>query len=88
VRLELVTSGGRIVAAGDGRLDTALPAAADRGYLFVRAVQGGQNIAYSSPVWITTRGAAPRRALAQRRAALAPAARPQRATPSWAICVL
>jgi hypothetical protein len=89
VRLELVTSGGRIVAAGDdGRLDTALPATADRGYLFVRAVQGGQNIAYSSPVWITTRGAAPRRVLAQRRASLAPAARPQHATPSWAICVL
>ena len=89
VRLELVTSGGRIVAAGDdGRLDVALPAAADERYLFVRAVQDGENIAYSSPVWVTAHGTAPGGAPARRRVALTPAARPEVSAPALAVCVL
>jgi hypothetical protein len=89
VRLELVTTGGRIVAAGgDGQLDVALPAAPDERYLFVRAVQAGENIAYSSPVWVTARGKAPGGATAKPPVSLAPAARPQPSAPFSAICVL
>ncbi|MCW3046739.1 MAG: hypothetical protein JWO74_1023 [Solirubrobacterales bacterium] len=89
VRLELVTSGGRIIAAGsDGGLDVKLPAAQDERYLFVRAVQGGENIAYSSPVWVTTRGKAPGAATVRPPVSLTPAARPQAPTPFSDICVL
>jgi predicted metal-dependent phosphoesterase TrpH len=54
-KLELVTSGGRVVATGLGGALSAAPAATttDR-YYFVRALDAtGSPIAYSSPVWVT-----------------------------------
>jgi hypothetical protein len=52
-------------------------------------IQGGQNIAYSSPVWITTRGPAARLArTGGTTATLRPAARPQRQKTGWLVCVL
>jgi predicted metal-dependent phosphoesterase TrpH len=54
VPLEVVTSGGAVVAAGTGTLDAVVPAPA-HGWFFVRA-RGGSNggsLAYSSPVWVT-----------------------------------
>jgi hypothetical protein len=89
VRLELVTSDGRIIAAGDdGGLDVTVPAAEDERYLFVRAVQGGEHIASSSPVWVTARGKAPAGGTTRPPVSLTPAARPQAPTPFSAVCVL
>ena len=54
-KLELVTSGGRVIASGLGTLSAKPKAsAADRWY-FVRASRAGQPIAYSSPVWVDAR---------------------------------
>jgi hypothetical protein len=54
VALELVTSGGKVAATGgDGRLVASLRWQPAAKWFFVRALQGGQVIAYSSPVWVT-----------------------------------
>jgi hypothetical protein len=52
--LELVTSGGRIVARGLGKLAAAPHASKDEHYYFVRArAADGSPVAYSSPIWVT-----------------------------------
>ena len=53
--LELVTSGGAVVATGTGSLTVERPASADERWYFVR-VRGsdGSSIAYSSPIWVET----------------------------------
>jgi hypothetical protein len=53
--LELVTTGGKVVATGaGGRLDVRRPAVADERWYFVRVHLGDEFVAYSSPVWVTT----------------------------------
>jgi hypothetical protein len=53
-KLQLVTSGGRVVASGLGTLSTSPKASKQDRYYFVRALDGAGNpIAYSSPVWVT-----------------------------------
>jgi hypothetical protein len=56
--LEVVTSGGAVVATGTGTLDATVPAPASASWYFVRARGGTNNgsIAYSSPVWVTPAG--------------------------------
>ena len=51
--LELVTSGGAVVATGAGTLTAERPASASERWYFVR-VRGadGTSVAYSSPVWV------------------------------------
>jgi predicted metal-dependent phosphoesterase TrpH len=58
-RLELVTSGGRVLATGTaGTLSADPPASRSDRYYFVRALDAqGNAIAYSSPVWSTARTA-------------------------------
>src|SRR4051812_22359814 len=52
--LDLITTGGKVVATGDhGRLDVKRAATAAERWYFVRARRGGQAVAWSSPVWIT-----------------------------------
>jgi hypothetical protein len=52
--LDLLTTGGKVVATGThGRLDVRRASAAAEGWYFVRARLGGQAVAYSSPVWVT-----------------------------------
>lgn len=59
--LELVTSGGRVVATGDdGTLDVSRAATADERWYYVRARTGDVVHAVSSPVWVTATGAATR----------------------------
>lgn len=65
VRLDLISSGGEVVARGGKELDVEVPASEARRYYYVRARRGGgetgpgEPIAYSSPVWVTaTPGAA------------------------------
>ena len=55
VPLEVVTSGGAVVATGTGTLDATVAAPAQGGWYFVRARGGAHDgaIAYSSPVWVT-----------------------------------
>lgn len=50
--LELVTSGGQVVASGSGTLAADSLAAATQRYYFVRARAADRIVAYSSPVWI------------------------------------
>ena len=51
--LELVTSGGAVVATGAGSLSVARPASAGERWYFVRVRDAaGQSVAYSSPVWV------------------------------------
>ena len=58
--LQLVTSGGAIVAGGDSTLDTVVAATGTNQWFFVQAVNGqGQPVAYSSPVWVTPDAKAP-----------------------------
>jgi hypothetical protein len=53
-RLDLVTTSGAVVTSGSGgRLDVRHRWAPGEHWYFVRASQGGKNIAYSSPVWIS-----------------------------------
>jgi hypothetical protein len=53
VRLELVTSGGKVVGMGDaGALALRRPVTATEKWYFVRVLEGDQVIAYSSPVWV------------------------------------
>ena len=53
VKLELVTSGGKVVASGTDALDVTRAATGDERWYFVR-VRGtdGKSVAYSSPVWV------------------------------------
>lgn len=54
VALEVVTSGGAVVATGTGSLAATVPAPAGGGWYFLRASnEAGQPIGYSSPVWVT-----------------------------------
>lgn len=54
VRLELVTTGGKVLAGGDdGRLVAKRPWQPGDAWFYVRAIQGSDVIAYSSPVWVT-----------------------------------
>jgi hypothetical protein len=55
VKLELVTSGGRVLASGLGALAARPRAASGDHYYFVRARRAGIPVAYSSPVWVTAR---------------------------------
>jgi hypothetical protein len=51
-QLELVTSGGAVVARGTGTLSTTRPASPEERWYFLRVRDPqGQSIAYSSPVW-------------------------------------
>jgi predicted metal-dependent phosphoesterase TrpH len=51
--LELVTSGGKVVATGSGgELQLTRAAAAGERWYYVRAVKDGKRIAYGSPVWV------------------------------------
>jgi hypothetical protein len=53
--LELVTSGGEVVATGAGSLSVTRPVAAGERWYFVRVRDAdGQSVAYSSPVWVET----------------------------------
>lgn len=52
ITLELLTTGGKIVASGKGRLRVQRRASARERWLFVRAWRGEQIVGYSSPVWI------------------------------------
>lgn len=57
--LQVVTSGGRVVAEGTGALDVAVEASQEDAYYFLRASVGVEPIAYSSPVWVRTAPQAP-----------------------------
>jgi hypothetical protein len=51
--LELVTSGGEIVAGGAGTLSAQRPASPGERWYFVRVrASDGRSVAYSSPVWV------------------------------------
>lgn len=53
--VDLITSGGRVVASGVGSLDTAVTVRPEDRYYFVRARNSaGRSIAYSSPVWVSS----------------------------------
>ncbi len=53
--LELVTSGGRVVASSSGsELEVTRPTSADEGWYFLRVRRAdGAPVAYSSPVWVS-----------------------------------
>jgi hypothetical protein len=53
VSLEVVTSAGKVVAAGRGQLRERRAAAAGEKYYFVRARRGTKIVAYSSPIWVS-----------------------------------
>lgn len=53
--LELVTSGGAVVARGEGGLRLKREARAGERFYFVRALRGSEPVAYSSPVWVEVR---------------------------------
>lgn len=58
--LELVTSGGRVVASGTGALDVTREASSTERWYFLRVRSGDDKrkpVAYSSPVWVQTAGA-------------------------------
>jgi hypothetical protein len=50
--LEVVTSGGRVVASGTDDLTTAVPVKASDRWYFLRVRDGARAIGYSSPVWV------------------------------------
>lgn len=50
--IEVVTSGGRIVMSGTGAISTAGVVTIGDRYYFIRVIDDGQVIAYSSPIWI------------------------------------
>lgn len=49
--LELVTTGGRVVATGTGTLSTTVARQPGDRYYFLRVKDGGREVGYSSPVW-------------------------------------
>lgn len=60
VALDLVTSGGKVVATGTGKLDVRRDAVAGERWYFVRARRGDRPVGYTSPIWIESRRDAPR----------------------------
>lgn len=56
VTLELITSGGKVVATGQDRLALGRDVNASERWYFVRASRAGKSIGYSSPVWIEPGG--------------------------------
>ena len=53
LRLDVVTSGGEVVATGTGgALQATRATAADEGWYVLRASRGDRPVAYSSPVWV------------------------------------
>jgi histidinol phosphatase-like PHP family hydrolase len=59
--LDLITSGGEVMASGTGALDATVAAPAQAGWYFVRArVPGAERaLAYSSPVWVAPQAPPP-----------------------------
>ncbi|MFA5787902.1 MAG: CehA/McbA family metallohydrolase [Actinomycetota bacterium] len=57
--IEIVTSGGRIVAQGTGSLQADIPASSADRYYFMRARHGSDIVAYGSPVWVSQKAASP-----------------------------
>ncbi len=55
--LELVTSGGKVVATGTDRIALRRRAAMGERWYFVRASAEGEPVAYSSPVWVASKPA-------------------------------
>lgn len=53
--LELVTSGGEVLASGGSPLSASRPSASAEDWYFVRALENGEPVAYSSPVWVEAR---------------------------------
>lgn len=57
LHLDLITSGGQVVATGGATLSTDVTASSGQRYYYVRVRKGtgpGEPIAYSSPIWTTT----------------------------------
>ncbi len=57
LHLDLITSGGQVVATGGSTLSTDVLPTLERRYYYVRVRKGsgpGEPIAYSSPIWTTT----------------------------------
>ncbi len=54
LHLDLITSGGAVIATGDETLSADLTADAAQRWYYVRARRGTEPIAYSSPVWTST----------------------------------
>ena len=52
LKLDVVTSGGRVVASGVDDLTATVTAAPGDRYYFVRVTDGNQVVGYSSPVWV------------------------------------
>lgn len=50
--IEVVSTGGRVAATGTGAIDTAGYVEPTDRYYFIRVIDGGTVIAYSSPIWI------------------------------------
>ncbi len=50
--LEVVTSGGKVVATGADRIRAAVPADPAQKYYFLRVRDGKEVIGYSSPIWV------------------------------------
>jgi hypothetical protein len=57
--LEIVTSGGRVVASGTGAVDSTMRWRPSDRYYFMRVKAGDEWVGYSSPVWITPVQTAP-----------------------------
>jgi hypothetical protein len=57
--LEVVTSGGAVVARGNGSISTEITATPGQRYYFLRVRDGSDVVGYSSPVWVSP-GRAPR----------------------------
>jgi histidinol phosphatase-like PHP family hydrolase len=51
--IEVVTTGGTVVATGSGSIDTTLPAASTQRYYFMRVKENGNWVGYGSPVWVS-----------------------------------
>ena len=59
LKLDLITSGGKVVDSGNGEISLSRAAAGAEKYYFVRASRADRPVAYSSPVWVTARAGAP-----------------------------
>lgn len=52
--LDVVTSGGLVVATGGGAIDAVVPASGAQRYYYLRVRDAsGRNVGYSSPVWVS-----------------------------------
>jgi hypothetical protein len=50
--VQIVTSGGQVVASGNGSVDTNLTASAGQKYYFMRVREGAEWTGYSAPIWV------------------------------------